>query len=102
MNNRISCIVPFCRRTAPAEKYDGCEIICARHWRSISRDTRAFKAYAERRHRKLFRRWQKAVTAGDDVTALRLAHILDKTFATCNRAWARCRREAIEAAVGIA
>ncbi len=102
MSARIACIVPFCGRTAPAEKYAGCEIICAKHWRMISRQTRAFKASAERRHRKFLRRRKMALAQGDLARQLVLARALDRTHAACLRAWNDCRREAIEAAMGIA
>ena len=101
MSNRIACLVPFCRRTAPAEKYEGSEIICAKHWRAISRQTRAFKTQAERRHSKLLRRWDKAQPTGDILRARRLERLLDQTYSACNRAWELCRSEAIEAAAGI-
>ena len=30
---RIACAIPFCRRTAPAEKFPDDEIICGKCWR---------------------------------------------------------------------
>lgn len=48
---RIPCCVPFCGRTAAADKHPGCsDIICGKHWRlapKVSRRvyTRAYKRY---------------------------------------------------------
>lgn len=102
MSARIACIVPHCRRTVSADKYPGCEIICAKHWRLISRRTRASKARAERRHRKLVRLWERANGRRDAHASARLARIIHRSNSACGRAWTRCRVEAIEAAVGIA
>jgi hypothetical protein len=45
---RIPCINPRCRRTAPAAKFDGQEIICGKCFRSLPAELRA-------RYRKLGR-----------------------------------------------
>lgn len=42
---RIPCCIPFCRRTADADKYaPGTEIICQPHWRMVP--TRLKRRYA--------------------------------------------------------
>jgi hypothetical protein len=49
---RIACSVPFCRRTAPAEKYETDEmIICGRHWRLGDAQLRRLYTKAIRRKR---------------------------------------------------
>lgn len=56
---RIPCCIPFCRRTAAAEKYPGCtEIICGKHWRLAPKRnrqiySRAYKRYERARARGL-------------------------------------------------
>jgi hypothetical protein len=46
---RIACEIPFCRRTAPAEKYgDDAQIICGKCWRLADPATR-------RENRRLYR-----------------------------------------------
>lgn len=95
---RIPCVVPFCRRTADAAKFEGCEIICGKHWRMASGTLR-------RRHSRLIRRYRRRFgnrpyleyPAGSPlrIEAVRLDSI-------CQKAWERCKRAAIEAAAGIA
>ena len=39
--DRIPCVVPFCRRTAPRAKFpDASEIICGKHWRMARKSRR--------------------------------------------------------------
>lgn len=98
MTDRIPCVVPYCRRTASAFKFEGCtEIICGKHWRMAS-------ATARRRHSKLARAyprrfgengfWEYPSGSADRLAAVKLARIETK-------AWARCKKQAIEAAAGI-
>ncbi len=51
-DGRIPCVVPFCRRTADAEKFKDSEIICGKHWRLASPILR-------RRHSKMARMYRK-------------------------------------------
>ena len=99
MTERIPCCVPFCRRTAPQEKFPGCtEIICGKHGRMASRVLRL-------RYRKIFRRYRRDLggkeywdyPAGSPlrIKGVRLARILDEL-------WTRFKNSAIEAAAGIA
>lgn len=80
MTDRLPCIVPFCRRTAPAGIYS--EIICAPHWRMVGHRTKWLYAAVKRRLRRV---------PTDDARRRQR-----------DRVWARCKREAIEAAAGIA
>lgn len=93
---RVSCIVPFCKRTISAEKYgDDVEFICRPHLKFVSRETRERKRQIDRRIRKLTRLFDK----GDRRPALfRLA---ERAEQLSNEVWERCKREAIEGAAGI-
>ena len=78
---RVTCLVPFCRHTRGDRKNDplprplgGYEWICAEHWRPVPRKAKRALAAGKRRGR-------------PSLSAI---------------AWRRCRRKAIEAAVGIA
>jgi hypothetical protein len=96
--DRIKCCVPFCRRTAPAEKFKGCkEIICGKHGRMAPRTLRL-------RYRKLSRRyrrnlggleyWDHPSGSPKRLEGIKLARILDKL-------WERYKASAIEAAGGL-
>lgn len=101
MNNshsRIRCCVPFCRRTAPRDKFPGCsEIICGKHGRMASKTLRL-------RYRRLFRRYRRNLGGLEywdhpggsplRLEGVRLARILD-------RLWERYKHQAIESAAGI-
>jgi hypothetical protein len=51
-DGRIPCAVPFCRRTAPREKFpDASEIMCGRCWRRARRSRRLLFARLRRRWR---------------------------------------------------
>jgi hypothetical protein len=84
MTGRLSCCVPFCRRTTQAPNAEGrlvpTEWICNGHWKAIPRSAR--RAYG-RRLRRLFR------------------HHLATDRAAADRLWAWLKRKAIEAAAGI-
>jgi hypothetical protein len=80
MNSRIPCCVPFCKRTAPRSRFpDAGEIICGKHWRLIDKRVRAL-------HRAYLRRER----AGKPFN-----------FAASFWNWQRCKRQAIEAAMGV-
>lgn len=63
MSDRITCLVPGCRRThAPDFK----EWICAKHWPLVPRDIRRAYARAKRRRKSqnaLWRLWNRCKTA---------------------------------------
>lgn len=97
MSDRLKCCVPFCRRTADAAKFKGCnEIICGKHGRMAPT--------LRLRYRKMFRRYRKNLggleywdhPAGSPlrIEGVRLARILDKL-------WERYRRAVIERAAGL-
>jgi len=65
---RVSCVVPFCKRTISAEKYgDDVEFICRQHLKFVSRETRERKRQIDRRIRKLTRLFDKGVRRSDVV-----------------------------------
>lgn len=91
MADRLSCCVPFCRRTTKRvadqvyiENHFRVDLfaewICSEHWRHVSDRTRRLHSMAKRRLRKF-----------KDLKNLKIGA----------RLWARCKREAIERAAGI-
>jgi hypothetical protein len=81
--DRVPCIVPFCRRTMAADKLAPYrEHICMIHWRAVSART------------KWIRRRVKAKVARIGWTPA--MQVLE------GRTWDRAKRQAIEAAGGIA
>jgi hypothetical protein len=65
MNDRIPCINPRCRRTAPAEKYDeGTEIVCGKCFRALPLALRVHRRALERRDRRLLRLVERRVARG--------------------------------------
>lgn len=81
---RLSCLVPFCRRTTAPGRF--AEWICAKHWRLVAPDTKARRRAADRLVRKAKVRQHRALPALEWRAA---------------RAWEACKREAIEKAFGI-
>lgn len=77
---RLICAVPFCARTRGQRKGDqpireGEEWICGDHWRLVPRRLKAISSRARRKGR---------------------------PSAALGRLWARCKRAAIERAMGVA
>lgn len=87
MTDRVPCVVPFCRRTAPYDEARADqEIICGTHWRNIDRRWRRRHAFITRVLTKL---------EPSDVKDAR------KVLSMAERIWAACKRQAIERAAGI-
>lgn len=78
MANRVSCLVPFCRRTIQPD-FKGQEWICGIHWPLTRRSLR-----------QLYFRQKRRFERGD---ATQLPYIL--------RSWNRLKKQAIERAAGI-
>ncbi|RUW41512.1 hypothetical protein EOA37_09630 [Mesorhizobium sp. M2A.F.Ca.ET.015.02.1.1] len=94
MAERISCCVPFCRRT----RKPGCrEWICHRHWMAIPMHIRRRKYKLDRLYRHLFGDQFWGAFPGGSPKRL-MAVKLDRL---CLKAWNRCKRVAIEKAAGI-
>jgi hypothetical protein len=80
MSDRIPCCVPFCKRTAPKARWPHAfEWICSKHWRLVDLDARRLNSAYLRRERK-----------GKPVNS-----------PTPYWHWQRCKRQAIEAAMGL-
>lgn len=81
MSDRIPCIVPFCRRTAPRSKFPdpATRIICGKHWRAVSK-----------RYRRVYTRAMRRCNRGKVPVRV------------MNRLWDHLERKAIEAAGGLA
>lgn len=74
MAERLSCCVPFCRRTRPAGEYS--EWICAKHWRHV-----------DQRLRWLHRSWTRRLRREPENDEWRFHY---------DRVWSKCKAEAIE------
>lgn len=64
--DRIPCIRPGCRRTAPQEKYPepGAEIVCGKCWKQLPPAVKARYRALRRRERRLLRLIGRRVAAG--------------------------------------
>lgn len=76
MTERIRCSVPFCGRTT---KRPCAAWVCGDHWKLVPRKERAVLARAKRKMRRKGLEWNEAA----------------------DRIWERCKRIAIERAVGL-
>jgi hypothetical protein len=95
--DRIRCCVPFCRRTADAEKFKGQQIICGKHWRLASPTLRKRHRRIVRMYRQRFGEngyWHYLPGSEKRVECVRVGRL-------CDALWERCKREAIERAVGL-
>lgn len=113
---RITCCVPFCRRAAAAARIvPHSEWICGNHWRLVPKELRSLKTKVERASEReksiffeLFREGDEYAkshqgTVPDEFrTRLHDANFRrEKGSRRCLRVWARCKRKAIETAMGI-
>jgi len=97
---RAKCVVPFCNHSKGFEQ-QGVEWICGDHWRLVPRRVRQIK----------FKRFRQEKLANEKFRALYDAQgsrYTDEQFRAvkeamdaATRAWERCKRQAIERAVGI-
>jgi ABC-type iron transport system FetAB ATPase subunit len=98
---RVTCCVPFCRRTTK-KLWDDYEWICAVHWPMVTRRTKRRRVLAKRALKRARFRFEKICLQrkiaawtrserGRVEAARRLAWAL----------WERCKREAIETAAGL-
>jgi hypothetical protein len=69
MTDRIPCINPRCRRTAPADEHGG-EIICGKCFRTLPQATRQ----EHRRYWRQIRKWDRAITRTADVLRTQRMH----------------------------
>lgn len=95
MTGRLSCCVPFCRRT---RKADCSEWICGPHWMAVParlrrRKYKFFRIYKRRFGNTPF--WHYPAGSPSRIEAVRLDRL-------CRKSWERCKATAIEIAGGIA
>ncbi|TIU02392.1 MAG: hypothetical protein E5W43_01030 [Mesorhizobium sp.] len=69
MADRIPCINPRCRRTAPTDEHGG-EIICGKCFRTLPEATRQ----EHRRFWRQIRKWDRAITRTSDELKIRRMH----------------------------
>lgn len=80
MSDRIRCIVPECRRTAPKTRYPDCDqIICGRCWRTTEPKLRARYKQIGARFKRIdrlvtFKVIQQKPTLELQLTSIRLLH----------------------------
>lgn len=93
MTDRIPCINPRCRRTAPADKYNG-EVVCRKCFRSLPRDLqqryRKVNHHNRRMCRLISRRVAKGTIAPDCVLRLEV-HMARRS----ELVWAEIKRHLI-------
>lgn len=85
MSDRLSCRVPFCRRTAKQERLPSAdEWLCAVHWPLVSKTIKRRRAKIRRMLSKTF-----------DPDRIGRLHYADHLL------WSQAKKQAIERAVGI-
>lgn len=94
MTDRISCCIPFCRRTT---KHECQEWICGKHWPLVPRhmrrrDSKLVRLYLRRYGKTSF--WQMPAGSPQRIAAIKLSRI-------CETSWTACKKQAIERAAGI-
>lgn len=67
MTGRIPCINPSCRRTAPAEKFPGQEIVCGKCWKLLPKAMTERYRQLRRARRRLERLARNRVRKGGTV-----------------------------------
>lgn len=96
MVDRISCCVPFCKRTRH-NRDNTSEWICGEHWRLVPMRLKKRKYWLFRRYKKHFGQngyWAYSAGSEKRIAAVRL----DKL---CEIAWLACKSSAIERAGGL-
>ncbi len=85
MADRIPCINPSCRRTAPAAKYEpGTEIICRTCFRSLPEELRAGHSDIHR----AIRKWERRILkTSDELEIARMKGIIEKLANIGNQNW---------------
>ncbi len=96
MTDRISCCVPFCRRTYRNDE-GYAEHLCGNHWRLADKYLRRRRGKLEHRYRRKFGNtafWEYPAGSPERLEAVKLDRI-------CGKAWEACKKQAIERAAGI-
>jgi hypothetical protein len=94
VSDRIPCINPRCRRTAPVERHgEGAEIICAKCFKALPQDLRT----DHRRCWREIRKWRKRATrSSNPIKAARMRDIVDRWAGRLDLNWSRIRAAVIE------
>lgn len=104
MTDRISCCVPYCRRTARNDKGYG-EWICGKHWPLVPRSMKRRRRELDRRVEKIKRMWDGDPAAQARIEGsgryLKYCWTLQRAYQASYAAWDECKQAAIEAAAGI-
>jgi hypothetical protein len=100
-DDRIKCLVPFCKRTARADKYPGQDIICGKCWRYVSPKTKLRRALLNRRSRKVNRLFRRRATLQKPAFAEQASRLEELFKEAWGRNWAACLREATDGRLGI-
>lgn len=81
-SDRVPCCVPFCRRTIARDRLpsEHAEWICGRHWPAVPKH-----------HKRRLRQIERIAKRTRRLSSIMLAQ----------RIWERCKREAIERAMGL-
>lgn len=99
---RIPCCVPFCRRTAAAERHPTSEeIICGKCWRRIPAPLRARRRALLRRSEKVNRLIHRRVRERRNFSIAQAERLESSYNALWVRNWNEMKAAAIEAAGGI-
>lgn len=113
---RVQCCVPHCRRTVAAERIGShTEWICSNHWPLVPKRLRSLKIKSDRAYERakevfyrLFHECDEYARSHNgtvsDESSKRLHEANDrreKECRRCRRLWDRCKRRAIETAMGI-
>lgn len=96
--DRVPCLVPFCRCSTRENQK---EWICQKHWSQVPRHTRSAFNLTKKRIRRVIRfkpeycaYWHMKPGSPARLAACRMWNRYDQ-------AWAKCKKQAIEKAVGI-
>lgn len=117
MTGRTKCCIPFCRRTTATSRLPAShtEWICSTHWRLVTRKAKLMKRRAEEAYEVARMICVQIDAEGVDSAKANgggvrqeiiyrysvAASFAAKKGKQANRAWDRCKRQAIEAAGGI-
>lgn len=102
MPDRIKCIIPFCKRTASAEKFAGSdEIICGKCWRYVTPATKRHRQLLKRRSKRIDRLLMRRAILSRPGCAEQMGR-LEELFGLAHaKNWERCKQEAIGNRAGI-
>lgn len=87
IDERVPCLNPRCRRTAPRDKYgDSMEIVCGKCWKLLPQAVRDRYRALRRRERRLLRRIDRLV-ARKAISGAQVERLRDGMSRACNRNW---------------